>query len=246
MKLHISIILLITVENIYMKNAAIVFNNSKYYYNYRMVTNTIALYQKLKSSGFTDEDILTGSNQATFNSYANYPPNTQRHEDNNLKSNILDANTEIDLMSEDINLKRHLMAFNGRYEEGDPMNKRIDFRDVDNIFIFLTGHGGDKYMKIQYLEILFSRHFSDFFKDLFIRHKVDSALVMSDTCSAGTLFYTVDDDVNALLIGSSSWDDYALSMGYDKYIGQPLKDKFSYNFIKYLEEIQQKNFSIHF
>lgn len=228
------------------RNSAILFNNSKYYYNYRMVSNTVALYQKLKRLGFTDRDILVGSNQATFNAYANYPANTQRLEDDDLKSNVLDSQTEIDLLNEDINLKRHLMAFSGRYEEGDPMNKRIDFDDVENLFIYLVGHGGDKYMKIQYLEILFSRHFSDFFKDLFIRHKVDKALVISDTCSAGTLFYTVEDDVNALMIGSSAWDDYALSMGFDKYIGQPLKDKFSYYLIKHLEEMNKPDATFSF
>lgn len=227
------------------RNSAILLNNSKYYYNYRMVSNTIAIYQRLKRLGFAERDIVAGTNQATFNAWANYPANTQRLEDDNIKTNLLDTETEIDLFNEDINLKRHLMAFNGRYEEGDPMNKRIEFENIENLFIYLTGHGGDKYMKIQYLEILFSRHFSDFFKDLFIRNRVKKALVISDTCSAGTLFYSMDDDVNALMIGSSAWDDYALSMGFDKYIGQPLKDKFSYHFIKKLEEIGQKdnNFS---
>jgi len=54
-------------------------------------------------------------------------------------------------------------------------------------------------------------------------------LVLSDTCSAGTLFSKTNGErVKAILLGSSEWDDYALSTGWDNYIGQPLKDKFSY------------------
>ena len=90
-------------------------------------------------------------------------------------------------------------------------------------------------MKIQYLEILFSRHFSDFFEELFIRKKVEKALVVSDTCSAGTLFYTTTAQAKSLLVGSSGWDQYALSEGFDKYIGQPLKDKLSSQFTKILD-----------
>lgn len=54
-------------------------------------------------------------------------------------------------------------------------------------------------------------------------------MVLSDTCSAGTLFFkTNGENVKAILLGSSEYDDFALSSGWDHYIGQPLKDKFSY------------------
>lgn len=89
-------------------------------------------------------------------------------------------------------------------------------------------------MKIQYLEIFFSRHFSDSIEDAYIREKYKQVLTLSDTCSAGTLFYTTTAR-NGMFYGSSGWDMYSLSEGFDKYIGQPLKDRFSYRFQKWVK-----------
>jgi len=162
------------------------------------------------------------SNQSTFNHPANYPPNTQRRLDDNIfeKSNVLTENFDQNFFYFDSSLKRHTMAFSGRCEEFDPISKCFDFENVDKLLLYLTGHGGDLYMKIMYHEILFSYHFSDFLEELFASGKIEKAFVISDTCSAGTLFTTTEGDyVKAVLLGSSEWDNSALSSGFDKYIG---------------------------
>ncbi len=65
-----------------------------------------------------------------------------------------------------------MMAFSGRYEEFDPLNKRVNLENAETLLLYLTGHGGDLYMKIMYFEILFSYHFSDFFEELFASEKI--------------------------------------------------------------------------
>ncbi len=40
-----------------------------------------------------------------------------------------------------------------------------------------------------------------------------------------------------VLLGSSGWDEYAISKGGDDYIGQPLTDEFSSEFINYLSKV---------
>lgn len=90
-----------------------------------------------------------------------------------MKSNIVDRNTNVDLSFSDINLKRHLLTFSGRYEIGDPLNKWALTEFTKNYFIYLTGHGGDNYYKIRYKEILFTKHFSDNFHELFARGAVE-------------------------------------------------------------------------
>jgi phosphatidylinositol glycan class K len=242
----VAVVLLCVNQVFSSQKAVVLLNNSKYYYNYRMVSNVLSIYNMVKNLGFSDDEILSGSNQATFNYPANYPQNTQRMYDDDIKHNLLNEETDLDLSYEDITLWRHLLAFNGRHEDNDPLCKRSVKNNLETYFIYLTGHGGDRYMKIQYLEILFSRHFSDFFEELFVSKKVDRALVMSDTCSAGTLFYTTTATANALLIGSSSWDEHALSEGFDKYIGQPLKDKMSSAFVKILEKFWKTGSNITF
>lgn len=131
-------------------------NNSYYYFNYRMAGNVIGLTQKLKKLGFPKEDIFVVSNQASFNYPANFPPNTQRFIDDEPGKNELDHKIEYNRFYEDASLDTHLNAFSGRHEEFDPLFKRVDYDGVDNIFIFLTGHGGDYYMKVLYQDILFA------------------------------------------------------------------------------------------
>lgn len=226
------------------RNAAVLINNSKYYYNYRMVSNVMALANSLHKLGFSDSDLLVCSHQTAFNYPANTPANTQRNIDDDLQHNLLTPQSKIGLVYEDVSLWRHLLAFNGRHEEDDPLSFRPLRGPVDNYFLYLTGHGGDKYMKIQYLQILFSRHFSDFLEDLFVSKKVNRAVAISDSCSAGTLFYTATDNVRAYLLGTSTWDDYSVSDGFDKALGQPVRDKFSSRFHKLLDRIWRTNQSV--
>ena len=229
-------LILLLVSSISAKRLFVGLNNAKYYYNYRMVSNLLAVSSKLQVLGIGGKNALTGNHVASFNHFANFPPNTQRFEDNEPKKNLLTSESSFDFFNEDVSLRRHLMAISGRFDWDDPLNKRLDFRGAKSYFVYFTGHGGDLYMKIKYLEIFFARHFSDFFEDLFVSRKVPQAFVISDTCSAGTLFTTLKKDlVNAIFFGSSEWDSYSVSLGFDHFVGQPIKDRFSYHFVKHLE-----------
>lgn len=213
-------------------------NLSKFFYNYRMVSNLLAVSRGLRLLGLREADMLLGSTQASFNHWANFPPNSQRFEDDEPGQNLLGGAAQIDLFNEDMSLQRVLMGLAGRFEEDDPLNKRLEFARGDTLFVYLVGHGGDDFIRVKYLEVLFARNFSDFFEELFVGGKAAAALVISDSCSAGTLFATVERErVDALLFGSSTWDDSALSLGFDRYVGQPLKDRFSYPFAKMLERL---------
>ena len=99
-------------------------NNSKYYYNYRMVSNTLAVYNNLKAIGYTDEEIQVQNNQCTYNLPANIPPGYQRIEDDNISANLINPNTQLDLNLEDVSLKRHIMSIANRHEQYDSLNKR--------------------------------------------------------------------------------------------------------------------------
>jgi glycosylphosphatidylinositol transamidase (GPIT) subunit GPI8 len=99
-------------------------NNSKYYYNYRMVSNILALYNNLKSMGYTDREIQVQNNQCTYNLPANIPPGHQRIEDDNISLNLVNKDIQLDLNLEDVSLKRHIMSVANRHEQYDSLNKR--------------------------------------------------------------------------------------------------------------------------
>lgn len=64
--------------------------------------------------------------------------------------NLITTDTVFNRFYEDDSLTAHVNSFSGRREEFDPLLKSVDYSDVDNLFIYLTGHGGDLYMKILY------------------------------------------------------------------------------------------------
>ena len=132
-KFHLSLsILLTTIFSFFLIQSfnsktnyvAILLNNSKYYYNYRMVSNTLAIYNNLKAIGYTDEEIQVQNNQCTYNLPANIPPGYQRIDDDNISKNLVNQNMQLDLNLEDVSLKRHIMSIANRYEQYDSLNKR--------------------------------------------------------------------------------------------------------------------------
>lgn len=111
---------------------AILMNNSKYYYNYRMVSNLLSLYNNLKSIGYTDREIQIQNNQCTYNLPANIPPGFQRIEDDNISENLVKPHMRLDLNMEDVSLKRHIMSVANRHEQYDSLNKRYEPVDSAN------------------------------------------------------------------------------------------------------------------
>lgn len=118
--------LLLTLTTIQTKDnyRAILMNNAKYYYNYRMVSNLTALYNNLKKLGYTDREIQIQNNQSSYNLPANIPPGFQRIEDDDISQNLIKKDMNLDLNMEDVSLKRHNMSVANRHEQYDSLNKR--------------------------------------------------------------------------------------------------------------------------
>ena len=125
-------------------------NNSKYYYNYRMVSNLLGLYSQLKSMGYHDHEMLLQNNQPTYNFPGNIPAGTQRLEDNEVLGNLLNRKTEIDMNLGDVSLNRHIMFVANRYEQYDAKNKRYILSNLNSIQV-----GTICYIRILMLAIRF-------------------------------------------------------------------------------------------
>ena len=122
--IQICFLLLIPSTRATQNYSAVLLNNSKYYYNYRMVSNLLGIYGKLKKLGYKDEEIVVQNNQCSYNLPANIPASKQRIEDDNTDHNLVNRNMDLDLNLEDVSLKRHIMSVANRYEQYDSKNKR--------------------------------------------------------------------------------------------------------------------------
>lgn len=56
---------------------------------------------------------------------------------------------EIDYRGADISVENILNLLRGRYPIGTPSNKRLDSNSESRVFIYMNGHGGHNFFKIQ-------------------------------------------------------------------------------------------------
>jgi phosphatidylinositol glycan class K len=68
-----------------------------------------------------------------------------------------------------------------------PRSKRLLTDDRSNILIYMTGHGGDEFLKFNDAEEVGSRDFADAIEQMHRQNRYHEILFMVDTCQASTL-----------------------------------------------------------
>ena len=56
---------------------------------------------------------------------------------------------EVDYRGEEVNAENFIRLLTGRVQPGTPMSKRLNTDERSNVFIYMTGHGGDEFLKFQ-------------------------------------------------------------------------------------------------
>ena len=126
----------------------------------------------------------------------------------------------------------------GRHEPDVPRNKRLlsdENRCVQqiptvalcvaltrvaqsNVLIYMTGHGGEEFIKFQDAEEINSQDLADAFEQMYQTGRYNEMLFIVDTCQANTLyrrFYSP----NILAVGSSELGENSYSHHSDKITG---------------------------
>ena len=75
----------------------------------------------------------------------------------------------------------------GRHPAGTPAAKRLDTDDGSNILIYMSGHGGDGFLKFRDSEELSSLDMAETFEQMFQKRRYKEILYMTDTVSVSML-----------------------------------------------------------
>jgi glycosylphosphatidylinositol transamidase (GPIT) subunit GPI8 len=86
---------------------------------------------------------------------------------------------------------------------------------------------------MQDTDVIFSEEFADAIDDLHSKCGYKEMFLISDSCSAGTIFVKIRSP-GVYAIGSSTWNEKSISQGFCSYINQPKQDLFSAETIDYL------------
>lgn len=66
-------------------------------------------------------------------------------------------------------------------------SKRLATDEQSNVLIYMTGHGGDNFLKFQDQEEINARDLADAFNQMHERQRYNEILLMIDTCQASTM-----------------------------------------------------------
>ncbi|XP_057431429.1 uncharacterized protein LOC130724251 [Lotus japonicus] len=216
-------------------NWAVLVCTSRFWFNYRHMANTLSLYRTVKRLGIPDERIiLMLADDMACNTRNKYPAQVFNNE--NHKLNLYGDNVEVDYRGYEVTVENFLRVLTGRHETAVPRSKRLLSDEGSHILLYMTGHGGDEFLKFQDSEELQSHDLADAVKQMKEKRRFKELLIMVDTCQASTLFSQLQSP-GVLTIGSSMKGENSYSHHLDSDVGVSVVDRFTFYTLAFFERL---------
>ncbi|KAJ8556121.1 hypothetical protein K7X08_022879 [Anisodus acutangulus] len=216
-------------------NWAVLVCTSRFWFNYRHMANTLSLYRTVKRLGIPDERIiLMLADDMACNARNKYPAQVFNNENHRL--NLYGDNVEVDYRGYEVTVENVLRVLTGRHETAVPRSKRLLSDEGSHILLYMTGHGGDEFLKFQDSEELQSRDLADAVKQMKEKRRFKELLIMVDTCQAATLFSQLQSP-GVLAIGSSMKGENSYSHHLDADVGVSVIDRFTFYTLAFFERV---------
>ena len=217
-------------------NWAVLVCTSKFWFNYRHIANTLGMYRTVKRLGIPDSNIiLMLADDAACNPRNKFPGNVWASTASRL--DLYGQNIEVDYRGYEVSVENLIRLLTGRLPPTTPKSKRLESDARSNIFLYMTGHGGDEFLKFQDYEEISAVDIADAIEQMWHKKRYHELFFMVDTCQANTL-YTKIYSPNVLATGSSQKGQNSYSHGADDDLGVALIDRFT-NFV--LQWMEDKN-----
>lgn len=133
-------------------------------------------------------------------------------------------------------MENFLRVLTGRVPPSTPRSKRLLSDDRSNILIYMTGHGGNGFLKFQDSEEITNIELADAFEQMWQKRRYNELLFIIDTCQGASMyerFYSP----NIMALASSQVGEDSLSHQPDPAIGVHLMDRYTFYVLEFLEEI---------
>lgn len=224
-------------------NWAVLVSTSRFWFNYRHLANVLSLYRTVKRLGIPDSQIILMLPDDMACNPRNSFPGTVFND----KSRLLDlyddkgqgeqegmGGIEVDYRGNEVTVENFIRLLTDRWPSSQPSSKRLMTDDRSNILIYMTGHGGNEFLKFQDAEEISSFDLADAFEQMWEKKRYHELLFMIDTCQANTMypaFYTP----NIIATGSSAKDQSSYSHHADQDVGVAVIDRWTYTNLEFLE-----------
>jgi phosphatidylinositol glycan class K len=231
-------------------NWAVLVSTSRFWFNYRHLANVLSLYRTVKRLGIPDSQIiLMLPDDMACNPRNAFPGTVYSNADRAV--DLYGDNIEVDYRGYEVTVENFIRLLTDRVGEEMPRSKRLLTDDRSNILVYMTGHGGNEFLKFQDAEEISAFDLADAFEqmwekkrfvplplsicwndtDLFRYHEL---LFMIDTCQANTM-YSKFYSPNIIATGSSEIDESSYSHHADNDVGVAVIDRYTYYNLDFLE-----------
>ncbi|CAG8655501.1 16091_t:CDS:2 [Dentiscutata erythropus] len=198
---------------------------SRFWFNYRHIANTLSMYRTVKRLGIPDSNIvLMLADDVACNPRNVFPATVFNN-----------AGRYLDLYGDNVEVD-----YRGRVAPDTPRSKRLLSDDRSNILVYMTGHGGNEFLKFQDAEEISSFDLADAFEQMWEKRRYHEILFMIDTCQANTMYSQIYSP-NILATGSSELGENSYSHHMDTDIGVAVIDRFTYYNLEFLEKIDMQS-----
>lgn len=220
-------------------NWAVLVCTSRFWFNYRHVANTLSMYRTVKRLGIPDSNIIMMlADDVACNPRNRFPAKVFNN--NGLQIDLYGDNVEVDYRGYEVTVESFIRVLTGRHDTHVPRSKRLLTDDRSNVFIFMTGHGGDDFLKFQDAEEIGAQDIADAIAQMFEKKRYHELLFMIDTCQAATMYSKISSPnvlaASSSLKGESSYSHHA---SYD--IGVAVIDRFTFYNLEVLEKVNSSS-----
>ncbi|KAF6031997.1 PIGK [Bugula neritina] len=154
--------------------------------------------------------------------------------------NVYGDDVEVDYRGYEVTVETFLRVLTGRLPETTPRSKRLLTDERSNVLVYMTGHGGDGFLKFQDAEEISSDELADAFGQMHQKLRYHELLFIIDTCQAASMykkFYSP----NIVAIASSKVGEDSLSHHIDPAIGVYVIDRYTYYALDFLEKVNSQS-----
>lgn len=224
-------------ESHHTNNWAVLVSTSRFWFNYRHMANVLSLYRTVKRLGIPDSQIiLMLSDDIACNARNAFPGTVFNNMDQAI--DLYGDAIEVDYRGYEVTVENFIRLLTDRWDSDQPRSKRLLTDENSNIFIYMTGHGGNEFLKFQDAEEIGAYDIADAFAQMHEKKRYNEIFFMIDTCQANTMYEKIYSP-NILAVGSSAFDESSYSHHSDLDIGVAVIDRFTYYTLDFLENISK-------
>ena len=207
-------------------NWAVIVDASRYFYNYRHAINALAIYDVVRSQGVPDSNILLYLADYPASDPRNVFPGRLFFDPGTSGRSIAGPDVEVDVRGHGVNAASFIRLLTGQGHADHPRNQVLKSNNESFVLVYLTGHGGDEFLKFSDIDELGAPELGDAFQTMHSKGRYRELLLMVDTCQASTMASHVRAP-NIISMASSQRGENSYALHGDDDIGVSTVDRFT-------------------